>query len=194
MDNDKIIIILLVVIIVMILIGFLAFNPFKQECNISVVSADSLTVGDQFAIYVSDSNSNPVANVQVSVSFVGSNGAVSTKQVTTDASGNAAVSLSDLPAGAYNVTCNVLENNNYRESSVSKQIAVNEVQTQVSQPTGVSDDGYSYYPQSGPAVDSRGITREYAMAHNMHYISQSIDGMDAGVYVRYDSKAGSYHT
>lgn len=99
-----------------------------------------------------------------------------------------------MPAGAYNVTCNVLENNNYRESSVSKQIAVNEVQTQVSQPTGVSDDGYSYYPQSGPAVDSRGITREYAMAHNMHYISQRIDGMDAGVYVPYDSKAGSYHT
>lgn len=194
MDNDKIIIILLVVIIVMILIGFLVVNPFKQECNISVVSADSLTVGDQFAIFLSDSNSNPVANAQISISFIGSNGEVSTKQATTDASGNAAVSLSDLPAGAYNVTCNVLENNNYRESSVSKQIAVNEVQTQVSQPTGVSDDGYSYYPQSGPAVDSRGITREYAMAHNMHYISQSIDGMDAGVYVRYDSKAGSYHT
>lgn len=194
MDNEKIIIILLVVIIVMILIGFLAFNPFKQECNISVVSADSLTVGDQFAIFLSDSNSNPVANAQISISFIGSNGEVSTKHATTDASGNAAVSLSDLPAGAYNVTCNVLENNNYRESSVSKQIAVNEVQTQVSQPTGVSDDGYSYYPQSGPAVDSRGITREYAMAHNMHYISQRIDGMDAGVYVPYDSKAGSYHT
>ena len=194
MDNDKIIIILLVVIIVMILIGFLAFNPFKQECNISVVSADSLTVGDQFAIFLSDSNSNPVANAQISISFVSSNGEVSTKHATTDASGNAAVSLSDLPAGAYNVTCNVLENNNYRESSVSKQIAVNEVQSQVSQPTGVSDDGYSYYPQSGPAVDSRGITREYAMAHNMHYISQRIDGMDAGVYVPYDSKAGSYHT
>lgn len=194
MDNEKIIIILLAVIVVMILIGFLVVNPFKQECNISVVSADSLTVGDQFAIFLSDSNSNPVANAQISISFVGSNGEVSTKQATTDASGNAAVSLSDLPAGAYNVTCNVLENNNYRESSVSKQIAVNDVQTQVSQPTGVSDDGYSYYPQSGPAVDSRGITREYAMAHNMHYISQRIDGMDAGVYVPYDSKAGSYHT
>ena len=194
MDNEKIIIILLAVIVVMILIGFLVVNPFKQECNISVVSADSLTVGDQFAIFLSDSNSNPVANAQISISFIGSNGEVSTKQATTDASGNAAVSLSDLPAGAYNVTCNVLENNNYRESSVSKQIAVNEVQTQVSQPTGVSDDGYSYYPQSGPAVDSRGITREYAMAHNMHYISQRIDGMDAGVYVPYDSKAGSYHT
>ena len=194
MDNEKIIIILLAVIVVMILIGFLVVNPFKQECNISVVSADSLTVGDQFAIFLSDSNSNPVANAQISISFVSSNGEVSTKQATTDASGNAAVSLSDLPAGAYNVTCNVLENNNYRESSVSKQIAVNEVHTQVSQPTGISDDGYSYYPQSGPAVDSRGITREYAMAHNMHYISQRIDGMDAGVYVPYDSKAGSYHT
>lgn len=194
MGNDKIIIILLAVIVVMILIGFLAFNPFKQECNISVVSMDSLTVGDQFLVFVSDSNSNPASNAQISISFVGSNGAVSTKQLTTDASGNAALSLSDLPAGAYNVTCKVLGDNNYRESSVSKQIAVNEVQTQVSQPTGLSDDGYSYYPQSGPAVDSRGVTREYAMAHNMHYISQRIDGMDAGVYVRYDSKAGSYHT
>jgi hypothetical protein len=89
-----------------------------------------------------------------------------------------------------------MENSKYKESSISKQISINPVQTttQSSQSSGLSEDGYSYYPQSGPAVDTMGITREYAIANNMHYIPGRIDGVDVGVYVPYDAKAGCYHT
>ena len=42
-------------------------------------------------------------------------------------------------------------------------------------------------------VDSRGVTREYASAHNMRYIPQTIDGVDCGMYVPPDQN-GVYHT
>ncbi len=198
MDNEKTIIGLLCIIVVMLLIGILILNPIfsKEDCRLEVVSMDSLNVGDQFAIFLSDANGNPIANVGVSFIFTDSNGAVTTKQATTDASGNAQVGLDDLPVGSYVVNCSVLKNNKYKEISASKQISINQVQTtaQTSQSSGLSEDGYSYYPQSGPAVDTRGITREYAIANNMHYIPMRIDGQDAGVYVPYDAKAGCYHT
>ena len=71
---------------------------------------------------------------------------------------------------------------------------VNKQKSNDNSTSGLSEDGYSYYPSSGPAVDSAGKTRDYAIANNWHYILQTIDGKDAGVYVPYDSKAGCYHT
>lgn len=198
MDNEKTIIGLLCIIVVMLLIGILILNPIfsKEDCRLEVVSMDSLNVGDQFAIFLSDANGNPIANVGVSFIFTDSNGAVTTKQATTDASGNAQVGLDDLPVGSYVVNCSVLKNNKYKEISASKQISINQVQTtaQTSQSSGLSEDGYSYYPQYGPAVDHLGTTREYAIANNMHFIPGIVDGVDVGIYVPYDAKAGCYHT
>ena len=198
MDNEKTIIGLLCIIVVMLLIGILILNPIfsKEDCRLEVVSMDSLNVGDQFAIFLSDANGNPIANVGVSFIFTDSNGAVTTKQATTDASGNAHVGLDDLPVGSYVVNCSVLKNNKYKEISASKQISINQVQTtaQTSQSSGLSEDGYSYYPQYGPAVDHLGTTREYAIANNMHFIPGIVDGVDVGIYVPYDAKAGCYHT
>ena len=58
---------------------------------------------------------------------------------------------------------------------------------------GLSEDGYSFYPTCSamPDVDSHGITREYAIEHNMHYIQGS--GDNPGGYVSYDSINGCYH-
>ena len=58
---------------------------------------------------------------------------------------------------------------------------------------GLSDDGYSFYPTDShmPNVDSHGTTREYAIAHNMHYIPAS--GDNPGGYVPYDPINGCYH-
>ena len=58
---------------------------------------------------------------------------------------------------------------------------------------GLSDDGYSFYPTDShmPNVDSHGTTREYAIAHNMHYIPAS--GDNPGGYVAYDPINGCYH-
>lgn len=198
MDNDKTIMGLLGVIVIMLLIGILLFAPafLKEDCRLEVVSMDSLNVGDQFSVFLSDANGNPISNAVIAFTFTDSNGAVTTKQATTDASGNAQVGLGDLPAGGYSVNCSVLENSKYKETSASKQISINQVQTssQTSQSSGLSEDGYSYYPQYGPAVDTLGVTREQAIANNMHYIPMTIDGQDAGTYVPYDAKAGCYHT
>ncbi len=199
MNNDKAIIGLLGVIVVMLLIGILLFTPIfsKEDCKLEIVSMDSLNVGDQFTVFLSDAKGNPISNAGISFTFKDSNGAVTTKQATTDASGNAQVALGDLPVGGYSVNCSVLENSKYKESSALKQISINQVQTassQTSQSSGLSEDGYSYYPQYGPAADTRGVTREHAIANNMHYIPMTIDGQDAGTYVPYDAKAGCYHT
>ena len=199
MDNDKTIIGLLGVIIIMLLIGILILSPIfsKEDCRLEVVSMDCLNVGDNFAISLTDTKGNPISGEGITFTFKDSNGAVTTKQATTDASGNAQVGLDDLPVGGYGVNCSVLENSKYKQSSpTSKQISINQAQTttQTSQSNGLSEDGYSYYSQYGPAVDSMGITREYAIAHNMHYISMKIDGEVVGTYVPYDAKAGCYHT
>ena len=99
--------------------------------------------------------------------------------------------------------CKFDGNSQYSSVSMSDNVTVEKATTEVvnedktnnyDSVSGLSDDGYSYYPSSGPAVDSRGYTRENAIANNWHYIPQTIDGQDAGVYVPYDSKAGSYHT
>ena len=203
MKYDRIIISLLIVIVIMMVIGLFIFNPFvsKSDCKIQMVSSDALNVGDQFSVFLSDVNGTPIANAEVNITFISSNGAVTTRNVITDSSGNANVGIDDLPIGGYNVTCSVLKNDKYNENSITNHISINEMQkttastnTQSGGSNGLSSDGYSYYPEYGPAVDSRGVTRQQAIASNMHYIPQTIDGMDAGLYVRYDANAGCYHT
>lgn len=195
MDNDKIIIILLVVIVAMLAAGIAFLNPFsKQTCNMEIVSMDSLYVGGQFTVYLSDSQGKPIANEEIAITFTGSNGEIVNKKATTDAQGNAVVQLESLPAGTYTVSCSLLENSKYGGNSTSKQITINDVTEKSTQSSGLSEDGYSYYPEYGPAVDSQGVTREEAIANNMHYISMRIDGEDVGGYVPYDPKAGCYHT
>ena len=100
MDNDKTIMVLLGVIIIMLLIGILIFTPIfsKEDCRIEIVSMDSLNVGDQFTMRLTDSNGNPISNVGIAFTFTDSNGGVTTKQATTDGSGNAQFGLNDLSA------------------------------------------------------------------------------------------------
>ena len=195
MDNTKIIIFLLIVIVIMLVIGIAILSPFSKEtCNIEIMSMDSLYVGGQFSVYLSDSQGNPISNEDVAITFTGSNNEVVNKKATTDASGNAVMPLESLPAGTYSVTCTLLEDSKYQANSTSKQITIKDVTEKSTQSSGLSEDGYSYYPEYGPAVDHTGKTREYAIANNWHYISMRIDGKDVGVYVPYDAKAGCYHT
>ncbi len=203
MEYDKIIILLLVVIVSMLLIGLFVFNPFisKSDCKIQMVSSDALTTGDKFIVFLSDVNGTPIANAEVNITFVSSNGTITTRNGITDSSGNVNMGIDDLPIGGYNVTCSLLKNDKYNENSITNHISINQMQqttsstnTQSSGSNGLSSDGYSYYPEYGPAVDARGVTRQQAIAGNMHYIPQRIDGMDAGLYVPYDAKAGCYHT
>ena len=195
MEYTIIIIFLLIVIVIMLVLSIAFLNPFSKEtCNIEIISMDSLYVGGQFSLYLSDGQGNPISNEDVAIAFVGSNNEIVNKKATTDASGNAVIPLEDLPAGTYSVSCSLLENSRYQANSTSKQITIKDVTEKSTQSSGLSEDGYSYYPQYGPAVDRAGITREYAIANNWHYISMRIDGEDVGGYVPYDAKAGCYHT
>ena len=195
MDYTKIIIFLLIVIVIMLVLGIAFLNPFSKEtCNIEIMSMDSLYVGGQFSLYLSDGQGNPISNEDVAISFVGSKNEIVNKKATTDASGNAVIALETLPAGTYSVSCSLLEDSKYQANSTSKQITIKDVTEKSTQSSGLSEDGYSYYPEYGPAVDYTGKTREYAIANNWHYISMRIDGKDVGVYVPYDAKAGCYHT
>ena len=92
------------------------------------------------------------------------------------------------------------DNNSYEINSTNEIPDVNiveETNNENFEDEGLSPDGYSYYPTSknAPDVDRYGITREYAIAHNMHYIHHVIDnGEDVGGYTAYDTLNGGYHT
>ena len=137
---------------------------------------DSLEVDGNLSVSLTDSQNSPISNQNIHITVMGNNGQVVNKNVTTDASGKGTFQLNDLPAGEYNVVCNVGGDGKYLENSTSKQIRINDVTQSTSQSSGLSDDGYSYYPQYGSAVDTLGVTRERAIAENMHYILMTIDG------------------
>lgn len=201
MENNNMIIILLVIIVVMLIIGLFMFNSsiFGADSNIVINAMDPINTGGQFSVQLTDNAGNPIINQEIDIVFSGVNGASFTKKSMTDSSGIAYVQLGDVSAGQYNVECRFNGNNAYKQSSTAKFITINNDHVSVSstsnsKSSGLSDDGYSYYPEYGPARDSMGQTREYAIANNYHYIPQRIDGQDAGVYVPYDAKAGCYHT
>jgi hypothetical protein len=201
MENEKIIIILLGIIVIMLVFGLLMFNTsiFGKDSAIVINAMDSIDTGSQFSVQLTDSNGNPIINQEIEITFKNTNGSSSTKKAMTDSSGVAYVQLGDLSAGEYNVGCQFKGNSQYKGSSTSKLIKINTAQvtassTQPSESSGLSEDGYSYYPEYGPAVDYLGQTREFAIANNYHYIPMTIDGVDCSVYVPYDSKAGCYHT
>ena len=201
MDKDKLIMILLGIIVIMLIVSLLMFNTsiFGKDSAIVINAMDSIDTGGQFSVELMDSNGNHIINQEIEITFKSSDGGSLTKKALTDSSGIAYVQLGDLSAGEYNVVCEFKGSNQYKGSSSSKLITINTAQvtassTQQSESSGLSEDGYSYFPEYGPASDCLGQTREYAIAHNYHYIPQRIDGRDAGIYVPYDSKAGCYHT
>ena len=201
MEDNKIIIILLCVIIAVLVIGVVVFSQVtKEDSNLSIADK-KLTVGDSLVVKLTDSKGKTIANQTVKVKLTDEDGTVIDEDITTNAKGSAKFKMEE--KGKYSVECKFDGNGQYASSSTAGNISVKKATTkEVSEEktsnynsvSGLSSDGYSYYPENGPKVDSMGQSREYAIANNMHYIPQTIDGMDAGIYVPYDSKAGCYHT
>ena len=190
MENKNIIIILIVIIVILAAAVGVMFSQVmaKEKSNLKIADKN-LNVGDSLVVKLSDNNGNPISNETIKIKLKDKNGSTTEKEIKTNSKGQAKYKMK--------------EKGNYSSSSVSGNVTVKKATTKVvnedktsnsNSKSGLSEDGYSYYPSSGPAVDSLGYTREYAMAHNWHYIPQTIDGKDAGVYVPYDSKSGKYHT
>lgn len=95
MDNDRLIIILLGIIVVMLIVGVFMFMPsiFGQNSNILINSMDSIDIGGQFTLQLTDENGNPIINQEIDVTFKTADGVSSTKNVVTDSSGMGYVQL-----------------------------------------------------------------------------------------------------
>lgn len=202
MDSQKTIIALLCVIIALLVVGVVMFSPLmaKEDSNLAI-SDNKLNVGDSLVVVLTDSHGAPIANETVNIKLTDEDGITINEDVTTNSKGKAKFKMEN--KGKYSVECNFDGNGQFAPSSTAGNLTVKKATTSVvnkdktsnyDSVSGLSDDGYSYYPNSGPAVDTAGTTQEYAIANNWHYIPQTIDGVDAGIYVPYDSKAGCYHT
>ncbi|MEE1335890.1 Ig-like domain repeat protein, partial [Methanobrevibacter sp.] len=190
MDSNKIIIILLGVIIAILIVGVLVFSEMAKEDTNLAIADNKINVGDSLVVKLTDSKGGAIASQTISIKIKDKDGTVIDKDITTNSKGNAKFKMEK--TGKYSVECKFNGNGQYSSSSAEGNLSVkkattkevNEVKTSnYDSVSGKSDDGYSYYPDSGPAVDSAGQTREYAKANNMHYIPQTIDGRDAGIYV-----------
>ena len=200
MEDNKIIIILLCVIIAILVVGVVVFSQVtKEDSNLSIADK-KLNVGDSLVVKLTDSHGETIANQTVNVKLTDEDGTVIDEEITTNAEGSAKFKMEE--KGKYSVECKFDGNGQYASSSTAGNISVKKATTkevegkQTSSATHTSKyaPNGGIYPEYGPKVDSMGQSREYAIANNMHYISQTIDGMDAGMYVPYDSKAGCYHT
>ena len=201
MDNQKIIMILLCVIVALLVVGIVMVSSFGKESSNIEFNNESLSVGDSLTVKLTDSKGNPIANETVNIKLKDKEDKITIdKNIATDSSGNAQFKLEE--TGNYSVELKFNGNGKYSSSSSAGNLNVGKATTEsVSQEqtsttthtSKYSSDG-TIYPEYGPGVDARGITREYAIANNWHYIPQTIDGQDAGLYVPYDAAAGCYHT
>lgn len=202
MENQKIIIVLLCIIIALLAIMVVMFSPSlaKEDSKLAIENT-TINEGDSLVVLLTDNQGVSISDETVNIKLTDEDGATIDEDVTTDSKGKAKLKVEK--SGKYSVECTFNGEGKYSGCSLSGSIEVKKATTEIvsegktsnfDSVSGLSEDGYSYYPEYGPAVDSLGTTREYAIANNWHYIPQTIDGMNAGSYVPYDSVNGCYHT
>lgn len=200
---DTKVITLICVVVIILVAGSCVFFVLtaKEDCTLAITSNEKLYVGNSLTVKLLDSKGNPILNRTICVKLTGSDGVVTSKNITTDSNGEAKFKLDK--KGNYSVESSFNGDKHYSSNTTSTHINVKKKNIKTKNKStinnhnhnsGLSEDGCTYYPEYGPAVDSLGYTREYAIAHNWHYIPQTIDGHDAGMYVPYDPVAGCYHT
>ena len=201
MDNNRIIILLLIAIIVILIVGVIVFSQLmhKEDCQLKIKDK-SIYVGDSFVVVLTDLNGNPISNETVNFKLTDKGGVTIDEDVATDSKGKAKLKVDE--NGKYSVECSFSGNGKYSPASVSGSLKVQKATTKsvgqeqsstVTHTTKYASNG-GMYPEYGPDVDQQGITREYAIAHDMHYIEMDIDGKTSGGYTAVDPNTGTYHT
>lgn len=199
MDSQKTIIALLCVIIALLVVGVVMFSPLmaKEDSNLAI-SDNKLNVGDSLVVVLTDSHGAPIANETVNIKLTDEDGITINEDVTTNDKGKAKLKVEE--KGKYSVECTFKGEGKYAASSLSDNIKVKKPTTEVVKEEQTTSHTSKYapnggmYPEYGPEVDSQGITREYAIAHDMHYIEMTIDGKTVGGYTAIDPNTGTYHT
>lgn len=200
-NNHKIIIALLCVIIIMLIIGITTFSPLliKEDTNLTI-SNQKIEAGEPLIISLTDHHGNPIKNGTLHIKLKDDEGIIIDENIKTNSKGKAKFKIKE--KGKYSVKCNFDGNEHFKSSHINGNITVKKSTTKAvsdkktsgqNSNSGLSEDGYSYYPEYGPDVDFLGTTREYAIEHNYHYLPQTIDGKDRGSYVPYDPANGCYH-
>ena len=200
MDNQKIIIALLGVIIALLIVGVVMFSPLmaKEDTNIEFLD-QIVNVGDSISVKLIDSKGNPISDETIHIKFTDKDDGVTIDEsVTTNSKGKAKFKMEE--KGDYNAEFIFDGNDKYSSSSTKGTVNVKKATTQSvsEQQTSTHSSKHApnggIYPEYGPEVDSHGITREYAIAHDMHYIEMEIDGRTVGGYTAVDPNTGTYHT
>ena len=207
MENKNIIIILIVIIVILAAAIGVMFSQqmTKEKSNLKIVDK-SVKAGDSLAVKLTDINGNPISNETVKIKIKDKSGSTTEKGIKTNSKGQAKYKMKE--EGKYSVECKFEGNNKYASAAVSDNVTVKKATAelvggkQTSTTTHASKnapDG-GIYPEYGPEVDSQGITREYAIANDMHYIEMRVDGDRPGEYVTVggytsrDPNTGTYHT
>lgn len=205
MKDQKLIVVLLVVIILLLLVvGLMLYASSIREESYLAIQDGTIHQGDSLVVVLTDPMGGPISGAEVNIEVTAGDKIISNEKVKTDSEGKAKLNLEK--EGTYSVKCSFGGDDEFAGSSVADEIKVEQATTEViseektsTHTSKYASDG-SIYPEYGPEVDSQGITREYAIAHNMHYIEMTVDGdrpgeyVTVGGYTAYDPAAGCYHT
>ena len=116
MNHDKIILIVVAAVFLILIAGMVLFNPSKADSNLSFRSPNELTKGDELAVILTDTDSRPIANQNITVRITDSNGTLTQKSLITDSDGMAMISLNDFAPGAYRANATYNESFAFKSS------------------------------------------------------------------------------
>ena len=132
MENDKIIIILLVIVMALLIAAFMLFGPFAgKDVQMNVITADTLSDGDNFGISLKSSDGTPVANAVVNVTIIDGSGGENHQVITTDANGEGYLPMNGLTPGKYNMELSYSGGNGFKTNSTSHVIEMQASTTSV---------------------------------------------------------------
>ena len=202
MENKHIIIILLIVIVILAVALAYVLMPTtdaKKDCNLTIISNDTIYGGENIIVKLSDLNGTPISDAVINATLKGDNGTTHVYSAVTDENGTAKISL-DKFTGNYTVNCTFAGDKNYTSNSTSQKLVIKEVvveeptQSQSSSTDSSSTRSSSQSSNSDdrPAVDSGGITREEADYWGWQYTPEH-GGHYHGSRDAWDEKAGVYH-
>ena len=199
MNNQKTIIAILCIIIVILIVcvAIFALPMFKEESKLAIADK-TIDEGDKLVVVLTDAHGIGLPNATINIKLTDKDGITIDEDVTTNDKGKAKLKVEE--KGKYSVECTFKGEGKYATSSLSDNIKVEKPTTEIVKEEQTTTHTSKYapnggiYPEYGPEVDSQGITREYAIAHDMHYIEMEIDGRTVGGYTAVDPNTGTYHT
>lgn len=207
MENKNIIIILIVIIVILAAaVGVMFSQQIAKEKSNLKIADKKINVGDSLVVVLTDSHGNPIENETISIKLTDNDGITIDEKITTNSKGKAKFKMEE--KGNYSAECKFEGNDKYAQVSIADNITVKKATTELvsNDQTSTTTHASKYapdggiYPEYGPEVDAQGITKEYAIANDMHYLEITVDGDRPGEYVTVggytarDSNTGTYHT